>query len=39
VIRGGSWFDGAEGIRATARGEDAIGSRYSTRGFRLARTN
>jgi len=39
VIRGGSWFDGSEGIRATARGEDAVGSRYSTRGFRLARTN
>lgn len=39
VIRGGSWFDGADSIRAAARGEDAVGTRYSTRGFRLARTN
>jgi len=39
VVRGGSWFDGAEAIRATARGEDAVGARYSTRGFRVARTN
>jgi len=39
VIRGGSWFDGAGEIRAASRGEDAVGTRYSTRGFRLARTN
>lgn len=39
VVRGGSWFDGADAIRATARGEDAVGARYSTRGFRVARTN
>lgn len=39
VIRGGSWFDGAGNVRVTARGEDAPGSRYSTRGFRIARTN
>jgi formylglycine-generating enzyme required for sulfatase activity/uncharacterized caspase-like protein len=39
VIRGGSWFDGADAVRATARGEDAVGARTSTRGFRIARTN
>jgi len=39
VLRGGSWFDGTGVIRATARAEDAVGSRYTTRGFRLARTN
>jgi len=39
VVRGGSWFDGADAVRATARGEDAVGARSSTRGFRIARTN
>jgi formylglycine-generating enzyme required for sulfatase activity len=39
VVRGGSWFDGADVVRATARGEDAVGARSSTRGFRIARTN
>jgi formylglycine-generating enzyme required for sulfatase activity len=39
VVRGGSWFDGADAVRATARTEDAVGARSSTRGFRVARTN
>ena len=39
VIRGGSWFDGAEAIRATARRADETGTRTSARGFRIARTN
>ena len=39
VVRGGSWFDGAETIRATARAADEKTARTSTRGFRIARTN
>lgn len=39
AIRGGSWFDGAEAIRATARRSAETGTRTSTRGFRIARTN
>ena len=39
VVRGGSWFDGTETIRASARNEDALNVRFSTRGFRIARTN
>lgn len=39
VVRGGSWFNGADAIRATARAADETSARSSTRGFRIARTN
>ncbi len=39
VIRGGSWFNGADTIRATARAAEETSARSSTRGFRIARTN
>lgn len=37
VIRGGSWIDGALGVRATARGAVAPSTRTSHLGFRCAR--
>lgn len=39
VVRGGSWFNGGDDIRATARDADETTARTSTRGFRIARTN
>ena len=39
VVRGGSWFNGVDAIRSTARAADETKARTSTRGFRIARTN
>jgi len=39
VVRGGSWFNGVDAIRSTARAVDETKARTSTRGFRVARTN
>ena len=37
AIRGGSWFDGAEMVRSTARNSYKPGSSFSTIGFRCAK--
>ena len=35
VLRGGSWYDSPGGVRASVRGRDYPGSRYSGIGFRV----
>jgi formylglycine-generating enzyme required for sulfatase activity len=38
VVRGGSWVDGPQGLRAADRARDAAASRGGSRGFRVGRT-